>query len=138
MEWDWNFVWQIMPTLIDGLRITILATVLGAAVAAVVGLVFAILRMTAPKPVARMTGFIVEFIRGTPLLVQLYFIFYVLPDIGIRLPALLAGRSVPSLDDIRAVAPPVLRHRILLNFQAEADGVDSDQVIGRLLEHVRS
>ena len=91
MEWDWNFVWQIMPTLLEGLKITILATVLGAFVAAVVGLAFAILRMTAPKPVARTTGFIVEFIRGTPLLVQLYFIFYVLPDIGIRLPALLAG-----------------------------------------------
>ena len=91
MEWDWNFVWEIMPTLLQGLKITLLATLLGAAVAAVVGLVFAILRMTAPKPIARVTGFIVEFIRGTPLLVQLYFIFFVLPDIGIRLPALLAG-----------------------------------------------
>ncbi|MBO9629607.1 MAG: ectoine/hydroxyectoine ABC transporter permease subunit EhuD [Shinella sp.] len=91
MEWDWNFVWQILPTLLEGLKITLLATVLGAAVAGVVGLLFAILRMTAPKPIARTTGFIVEFIRGTPLLVQLYFIFYVLPDIGIRLPALLAG-----------------------------------------------
>jgi MoxR-like ATPase len=58
--------------------------------------------------------------------------------LGAKAAALLAGRSVPSLDDIRAVAPPVLRHRILLNFQAEADGVDSDQVIGRLLEDVRS
>jgi polar amino acid transport system permease protein len=91
MEWDWNFVREIMPTLLEGLKITILATVLGAIVAAAVGLLFAILRMTAPKPVARATGFVVEFIRGTPLLVQLYFIFYVLPDIGIRLPALLAG-----------------------------------------------
>ena len=91
MEWDWNFVWEIMPTLLEGLKITILATVLGAALAAVIGLVFAILRMTAPKPVARAAGFVVEFIRGTPLLVQLYFIFYVLPDIGIRLPALAAG-----------------------------------------------
>ncbi|MDX3926011.1 MAG: ectoine/hydroxyectoine ABC transporter permease subunit EhuD [Shinella sp.] len=91
MEWDWNFVWQIMPTLIDGLKITILATILGAAVAAVLGLVFAILRMSAPAPIASATGFLVEFIRGTPLLVQLYFIFYVLPDIGIRLPALVAG-----------------------------------------------
>ena len=91
MEWDWNFVWQIMPTLLEGLKITLLATVLGAAVAAVIGLVFAILRMTAPKPIAKVTGFVVEFIRGTPLLVQLYFIFYVLPDIGLRLPALLAG-----------------------------------------------
>jgi polar amino acid transport system permease protein len=91
MEWDWNFVREIMPTLLEGLKITILATALGAIVAAAVGLLFAILRMTAPKPVARATGFVVEFIRGTPLLVQLYFIFYVLPDIGIRLPALLAG-----------------------------------------------
>ena len=91
MEWDWNFVWEIMPTLIEGLKITILATVFGAALAAAIGLVFAILRMTAPKPVARATAFVVEFIRGTPLLVQLYFIFYVLPDIGIRLPALLAA-----------------------------------------------
>ncbi|OOG74766.1 putative glutamine ABC transporter permease protein GlnM [Ensifer sp. M14] len=91
MEWDWNFVWQIMPTLLEGLKITLLATVLGAVVAAVVGLLFAILRLSAPKPIARVVGFLVEFIRGTPLLVQLYFIFYVLPDIGISLPALVAG-----------------------------------------------
>lgn len=91
MEWDWNFVWQIMPTLLEGLKITLLATVLGAVVAAVVGLLFAILRLSAPRPIARTIGFVVEFIRGTPLLVQLYFIFYVLPDIGISLPALVAG-----------------------------------------------
>ena len=91
MEWDWEFVRQIMPTLVEGLKITILATALGSVVAAVIGLVFAILRMTAPAPIARVTSFAVEFIRGTPLLVQLYFIFYVLPDIGIRLPALVAG-----------------------------------------------
>lgn len=91
MEWDWDFVWQIMPTLLQGFKITILATILGAAVAIVIGLAFAILRMTAPRPIARVTGFIVEFIRGTPLLVQLYFLFFVLPDIGIRLPALVAG-----------------------------------------------
>jgi polar amino acid transport system permease protein len=38
MEWDWAFVWQIMPTLIDGVKITILATILGSLLAAVVGL----------------------------------------------------------------------------------------------------
>jgi len=91
MDWDWNFVWQIMPLLLDGLKITFLATVLGAGLAAVVGLVFAILRIAAPRPIAKLTSFVVEFIRGTPLLVQLYFIFYVLPDVGVRLPPLLAG-----------------------------------------------
>jgi polar amino acid transport system permease protein len=91
MEWDWNFVWQIMPTLLQGLKITLIASVLGAIVAAIVGMVFAVLRRSPVAVVSKTTGFVVEFIRGTPLLVQLYFIFYVLPDIGIRLPALVAG-----------------------------------------------
>lgn len=91
MEWDWAFVWQIMPTLLEGLKITILATVLGAIVAAVVGLVLAIARRSPSPAIARPVGLLADFIRGTPLLVQLYFIFYVLPDIGIRLSPLVAG-----------------------------------------------
>lgn len=91
MEWDWNFAWSILPVLLDGFRVTLIATALGAVVAAVLGLVIAILRRSRNRAIARTTGFVVEFIRGTPLLVQLYFIFYVLPDLGIRLPALAAG-----------------------------------------------
>lgn len=91
MEWDWAFVWQIMPTLLEGLKITILATILGAIVAAVFGLVLAIARRSPVKAISRPVGFFAQFIRGTPLLVQLYFIFYVLPDIGIRLSPLVAG-----------------------------------------------
>jgi len=91
MEWDWAFVWQIMPTLLEGLKITIIATVLGAIVAAVFGMVLAIARRSPNRVVSRSVGFAADFIRGTPLLVQLYFIFYVLPDIGIRLAPLVAG-----------------------------------------------
>jgi MoxR-like ATPase len=59
--------------------------------------------------------------------------------LGAKAAALIDGRPAPSLEDVRAVALPVLRHRVLLNFQAEADGIDPDQVIGRLLEEgVRS
>jgi MoxR-like ATPase len=50
--------------------------------------------------------------------------------------AVLQGRYCVSTDDIRAVAPPVLRHRILTNFNAEADGVRPDDIIRRLLEFV--
>jgi MoxR-like ATPase len=57
--------------------------------------------------------------------------------LGAKANALVDGRSVPSLDDVRAVAPPVLRHRLLLNFQAEAEGIEPDTVIGKLLDHVR-
>lgn len=91
MDWDWQFAREITPILLQGLKVTLIATILGAAVAAVLGLVFALLRRSSNRVVARTAGFLVQFIRGTPLLVQLYFIFYVLPDIGIRLPALAAG-----------------------------------------------
>jgi MoxR-like ATPase len=50
--------------------------------------------------------------------------------------ALLAGRSHVNVEDIRAVAQPVLRHRILLNYKAEAEGIGVEQVISRLIEAV--
>ncbi len=50
--------------------------------------------------------------------------------------AVLHGRPAVSLDDVRAVAPPVLRHRILLNFQAEADGISAASVVAQVLDHV--
>jgi len=56
--------------------------------------------------------------------------------LGAKARALLDGRSVAALDDIRAVALPVLRHRVLLNFQAEADGIDADQIVNRLIDAV--
>jgi MoxR-like ATPase len=58
--------------------------------------------------------------------------------LGAKAHALLDGRSVVSHDDIRAMALPVLRHRILLNFQAEADGIDPDRIIGELVDSTRA
>ena len=49
---------------------------------------------------------------------------------------LLQGRSHVTPDDIKALAVPVLRHRILTNFKAEAEGVDTDQVIRKLVEAI--
>ncbi|CAN5737353.1 MoxR family ATPase [soil metagenome] len=57
--------------------------------------------------------------------------------LGAKAAALLDGRVVPEPDDVTRVARPVLRHRILLNFHAEAEAVSADHVIGRLLETVR-
>ena len=57
--------------------------------------------------------------------------------LGAKATALLDGRTVPSPDDVSRVALPVLRHRLLVNFRAEADGVSPDQVIGKLLAAVR-
>jgi MoxR-like ATPase len=57
--------------------------------------------------------------------------------LGAKASALLDGRTVPALDDVTRVALPVLRHRLLVNFQAEADGVTPDDVIEKLLAAVR-
>jgi MoxR-like ATPase len=51
--------------------------------------------------------------------------------------AVLDGRPAVSMDDVRAVAPPVLRHRLLVNFQAEAEGIDPETIVSRLLDAVR-
>ena len=90
MEWDWAFVAKIMPTLLEGLKLTVLITILSAFVAAGLGLVLAIAKRSRNRWIAKPTAMLTEFIRGTPLLVQLYFIF-VLPDVGIVLPPLVAG-----------------------------------------------
>ena len=56
--------------------------------------------------------------------------------LGGKARALTQGRYHVSFDDIRALALPVLRHRILLNFHAEAEGITSDQVVDQLVEAV--
>ncbi len=57
--------------------------------------------------------------------------------LGAKARALLAGRSHVSLEDIRALAPATFRHRILINYRAEAEGVNVDDVISRLLQTVK-
>jgi MoxR-like ATPase len=57
--------------------------------------------------------------------------------LGAKANAALAGRTHVAIDDVRAIAHPVLRHRIVTNFAAQADGIDSDQVIDRLLQEVQ-
>jgi len=91
MEWDWEFSIQILPQLWEGVKVTIQATILGTMIAMTLGLLLAIARRSANEWISRPVGVFAELIRGTPLLVQLYFLFYVLPDLGILLSPLTAG-----------------------------------------------
>jgi MoxR-like ATPase len=54
--------------------------------------------------------------------------------LGAKCNALLNGKYSPDIEDVRAVAKPVLRHRIVRNFKAEAEGVTVDGIIGRLMD----
>ena len=57
--------------------------------------------------------------------------------LGAKARAILAGRFAAEIEDVRAVAPPVLRHRLIPNFHAEAEGIGSPEIVQRLLEAVR-
>jgi len=58
--------------------------------------------------------------------------------LGAKARAMLHGRAFANTDDVREVAAPVLRHRIITNFNAEADGVSPDGIVRRLTELVAS
>lgn len=78
--WDWDFVWEILPDLLRGLWVTVQATAVGIVLALVLGLVLAIARRSTIKLVSWPVAAFIEFVRGTPLLVQLFFLFFVMPD----------------------------------------------------------
>src|SRR5699024_5254548 len=95
IAWDtssaWAFAWSILPILLKGLVVTIQATLVGFVVAAIIGLILAALKSARLKFISWPAYFITEFIRDTPLLVQLFFLYYVLPEYGIILPAFMTG-----------------------------------------------
>jgi polar amino acid transport system permease protein len=88
--WDWNYAISILPALVEGLGLTLLATLLGSIIAMLLGLVFALLQR-GPLAVSIVVRGFVEFVRSTPLLVQIFFLFFVLPQFGIVLGALTVG-----------------------------------------------
>lgn len=88
---DWNFAFEILPNLLGGLWVTVQASLASFALAAVLGLLFALARRSDNRWLSQPVGAVVEFVRSTPLLVQLFFFFYVLPRYGLRLPPFIWG-----------------------------------------------
>ena len=95
IAWDassnWAFATSILPILLIGMWVTIQATVLGFFIALAVGLVWAALKAAPLKIISWPAAVVTEFLRDTPLLIQLFFLYYVLPEFGITLPAFMTG-----------------------------------------------
>jgi polar amino acid transport system permease protein len=90
--WDWGLAGQAVPLLLRGLVVTLEATVLGSCLAFVLGLILTLLRLSRVPVLSQVIWAFVEFVRDTPLLVQLYFVYFVFPGwFGIRLSSLAAG-----------------------------------------------
>ncbi|KWX24891.1 MULTISPECIES: ectoine/hydroxyectoine ABC transporter permease subunit EhuD [Mycolicibacterium] len=92
MVWDWDYAWEVLPTIVvDGLRITLIATVFGSVLAYALGLVLALLRRVGNRVVSTTVWAFIEFVRSTPLLVQIFFFFFVLPSFGLKFDPLTTG-----------------------------------------------
>ena len=92
MDWRWDFTFDVvLPRMIEAAGVTVWATVSSFCIALVLGLFLMILKTHRSPWIARPTTEIMEFIRATPLLVQIFFLFFFLPDIGITLPPLTTG-----------------------------------------------
>ena len=91
MIFDWGYAWEILPALAGALVVTLQATALGMAIALTLGLALALARRSHRRLIAWPAAGLVEFVRSTPLLVQIFFLFYVLPEAGVRLTPLAAG-----------------------------------------------
>jgi polar amino acid transport system permease protein len=89
--WSWQFAWQIAPDLLRAVQTTIAATLTGFALALVGGLLLVFARRAKLRGVSIAAAGVIEFVRSTPLLVQLYVLFYGLPAAGISLPPFAAG-----------------------------------------------
>ena len=96
-EWRWEFTFEILPRLIGATGKTLLAAGGGYAVALVLGLIFALAQRTPWRVLTVATREVVEFVRSTPLLLQVFFDYYVGPQFGLNLSPWTAGLAAIGL-----------------------------------------
>ena len=90
-DWKWDHAWEITPRLLEAAGNTLIAAGAGYAIALVLGLVLALAQRSDIRALTFVVREFVEFVRSTPLLVQIFFIFYVGPQFGITLSPWVAG-----------------------------------------------
>ncbi|QQC89437.1 ectoine/hydroxyectoine ABC transporter permease subunit EhuD [Streptomyces alfalfae] len=91
MNWNWSHVDDFMPLFWDGVELTLKALFFGTLIAFSLGLVWAIAQRSEKKWIRWPVTVVTEFIRNTPLLVQLFFLFYVVPEWGPSMSPLTTG-----------------------------------------------
>jgi polar amino acid transport system permease protein len=91
MKFDWAAIPGMMPALLEGLKVTVLLTIVIMAISLVVALPVALARMSSHRWLRVPSTIYVQVLRGTPVLLQLFYLYYVLPFAGIELNAWTAG-----------------------------------------------
>jgi len=91
-NWDFSAFFKYLPFLLQGLEVTLLVSLLATCVGLVLGLLVALARLSGFPPLRWVAAFYVDFLRSTPLLIQLVWVFFALPILlGYSLPPLVAA-----------------------------------------------
>ncbi|MFK7837546.1 MAG: amino acid ABC transporter permease [Sulfitobacter sp.] len=98
MEIDWEIIRESIPLLAEGLIITLQVSVLSAVLGVALGVVLGLGSLAQSRPLRWLVAAYVDFIRGTPLLIQIFLVFFALPMIGIRFDEFWAGVVALSLN----------------------------------------
>ncbi|KZL91545.1 amino acid ABC transporter permease [Clostridium magnum] len=101
---DFSFLSKYYLFFIDGVRFTILLAFFTVLIGSVLGILLALMRLSNKKILNVISAAYIEFIRGTPILVQLYIVFYGLPNIGVTLPDTVAGIIALSVNSAAYIA----------------------------------
>ena len=96
--WDSGFAADILPRLLDAFWLTIRLTAVGMTIALVLGLIVAVIRYPRIPVLSHVFDFYVLFIRGTPLLVQIFAVYFILPEYGLTLSNFAAGVLVLGIN----------------------------------------
>ena len=90
-DWKWSFTFEILPRLLLATLNTLMAAGIGYSIALVLGLIFALAQRTPYRALTFFVREFIEFVRSTPLVLQIFFVFYVGPQFGIRLSPWVSG-----------------------------------------------
>lgn len=86
MKLNFTFLTKYWPMFVRGAGTTLVLSVATILIGLIVGVLLALMRLCKIKPLSFLATAYIEFVRGTPLMVQIFFIFYALPQLGLRIP----------------------------------------------------
>jgi His/Glu/Gln/Arg/opine family amino acid ABC transporter permease subunit len=100
----WELLWSTLPLLLKGMVMTLWITFLGLIIGIPAGLAVALARLSQFRPLSLLAAAYVEALRGTPLLLQIFAIYFVLPSLGVSLPQFAAAVIALSLNSAAYIA----------------------------------
>lgn len=107
MQIDWDIIRESIPLLAEGMIVTLQVSVLSAVLGLFLGVVLGLAALSRSRPLRWLVAGYVDFIRGTPLLIQIFLVFFALPIVGIRFDEFWAGVIALSLNAAAFVAEVV-------------------------------